>query len=158
MAVEIHRLVFGFKMPCKLLSTAASQQSAASVFTPQSHNSASQQSAASLFTPQSRTSASQQSAASIFIPQSRTQVFLWCHTRPISGSAFPNGPAPSYPLVICGRHWLTALFRYPSVILNFPIQPATFANFLDCTLILKATSLIERLFSSSLYLSLRNSP
>jgi hypothetical protein len=202
MAVEVHNLVFRFIMQCKLVSAAATQQSAASIFTPQSRTAASQQSAASIFnpqsrtaalqqsaasiltpqsrtaatqqsaasictpqsrtaasqqsaasifTPQSRTAASQQSAASIFIPQSRTYVFLWCHLRPISGYTIPNGPAPSLPLVICGRHWLTALFRYPSVILIFPIHSATFVNFLDYTLIMKAINLIERLLSISFF-------
>jgi hypothetical protein len=129
MAVEVQNLVFRFKMPCNLVSTVASQQSAASVFIPQSRTAASQQSAASVFTPQSRTPASQQSATSILTAQSRTQVYLWCHMRPISGPTIPNSPAPSLPFVICGRHWLTALFRYPSVILMFPIHPVTFAKF-----------------------------
>ena len=55
---------------------------------------------------------------------------------------------------MCGSHWLTALFRYPSVIFYFPIHKNTSANFLDYTLILKATSLIERLISLSLSLPL----
>jgi hypothetical protein len=48
LAMEVYNLVFSFKMSCELVSTAVSQQSAASVFTQQSRTAVSQQSAARL--------------------------------------------------------------------------------------------------------------